>query len=50
MSNTKRVNILIPTYKRLKALAVTLTSLCYQEEKNFDIIMSQQRGLGFVTN
>jgi len=42
MSNTKRVNILIPTYKRLKALAVTLTSLCYQEEKNFDIIISDQ--------
>jgi glycosyltransferase involved in cell wall biosynthesis len=42
MSTTKRVNILIPTYKRLKALAVTLTSLYYQSEKNFDIIISDQ--------
>jgi glycosyltransferase involved in cell wall biosynthesis len=42
MSTLKRINILIPTYKRLKALAVTLTSLCYQSEKNFDIIISDQ--------
>ena len=42
MSTSKRINILIPTYKRLKALAVTLTSLCYQSEKSFDIIVSDQ--------
>ncbi|MBT1702863.1 glycosyltransferase family 2 protein [Chryseosolibacter indicus] len=38
----KSIHILIPTYKRLKALAVTLTSLCYQKENDFDIIVSDQ--------
>jgi GT2 family glycosyltransferase len=42
MDTTSRVNILIPTYKRIKALAVTLTSLYYQSEKSFDIIISDQ--------
>lgn len=37
----KDVNILIPTYRRLKALAVTLTSLYYQTE-DFDLIISDQ--------
>ena len=37
----KDVQILIPTYKRLKALAVTLTSLYYQQE-NFDVLISDQ--------
>lgn len=36
------MHILIPTYKRVKALAVTLTSLYYQQEKNFDIVISDQ--------
>jgi GT2 family glycosyltransferase len=38
----KKIKILIPTYRRLKALAVTLTSLYYQTEKDFDIIISDQ--------
>jgi len=42
MKKMKDVSILIPTYKRIKALAVTLTSLYYQTEKKFDIIVSDQ--------
>lgn len=38
----ERVQILIPTYKRKTGLAVTLTSLCFQTYKNFDIIISDQ--------
>lgn len=38
----KKIEVLIPTYKRLKALAVTLTSLYYQTEKGFDVIISDQ--------
>jgi len=38
----KSINILIPTYNRPGALAVTLTSLSYQSEKSFDIIISDQ--------
>lgn len=36
------INILIPTYKRVKALAVTLTSLYYQSQTNFDIVIADQ--------
>lgn len=36
------MHILIPTYKRAKALAVTLTSLYYQTEKSFDIVIADQ--------
>lgn len=36
------LSILIPTYNRNKALAVTLTSLYYQTEADFDIIISDQ--------
>ncbi len=36
------ITILIPTYKRVKALAVTLTSLYYQTETDFDIVISDQ--------
>jgi GT2 family glycosyltransferase len=36
------IDILIPTYKRVKALAVTLTSLYYQDETGFNIIISDQ--------
>ncbi len=38
----KDIHILIPTYKRLKALAVTLTSLYYQIETDFNIVISDQ--------
>ena len=38
----KSINILIPTYNRAEALAVTLTSLCFQAEKDFDIVISDQ--------
>lgn len=36
------IQILIPTYKRVKALAVTLTSLYYQSENSFNIVISDQ--------
>lgn len=36
------ITILIPTYHRIKALAVTLTSLYYQTERNFTIIIADQ--------
>src|SRR3954462_7912964 len=42
MSTIKSINILIPTYNRLEALAITLTSLYYQSEKSFDIIIADQ--------
>jgi glycosyltransferase involved in cell wall biosynthesis len=38
----KKTTVLIPTYNRPAALAVTLTSLCFQTDKNFDIIISDQ--------
>ncbi len=38
----KNISVLIPTYNRAGALAVTLTSLAYQEDKDFDIIISDQ--------
>ncbi len=46
----KDIHILIPTYKRLKALAVTLTSLYYQIETNFDIVISDQSPEDELTN
>ncbi|MCW3110367.1 MAG: hypothetical protein JWQ09_4873 [Segetibacter sp.] len=36
------IHILIPTYKRVKALAVTLTSLYFQSETSFDIVIADQ--------
>lgn len=36
------IHILIPTYKRVGALAVTLTSLYYQTESGFDIVIADQ--------
>jgi GT2 family glycosyltransferase len=38
------ITILIPTYKRVKALAVTLTSLYYQSETSFNIVIADQSG------
>lgn len=38
----KKTTILIPTYNRAHALAVTLSSLCFQEDKDFDLIISDQ--------
>jgi len=38
----KDIQVLIPTFKRLKALAVTLTGLCFQFEKSFEITISDQ--------
>src|SRR3954470_8075041 len=35
-------HILIPTYRRVKALAVTLTSLYYQSDASFDIVIADQ--------
>jgi len=42
MNEIKDIHVLIPTYKRRKALAVTLTSLFYQSEKSFEIVVSDQ--------
>ncbi|MDX2096798.1 MAG: glycosyltransferase family A protein [Leptolyngbyaceae cyanobacterium bins.59] len=36
------VDILIPTYNRPAALAVTLTSLCFQTFQNFRVVISDQ--------
>lgn len=38
----KEIDVLIPTYKRAKALAATLTSLCFQTEKSFNVCISDQ--------
>ena len=38
------IHLLIPTYKRVKALAVTLTSLYYQTEASFNIVIADQSG------
>ncbi len=38
----KDITVLIPTYSRLTALAVTLTSLCYQTHRGFDVVISDQ--------
>jgi GT2 family glycosyltransferase len=50
MKTTKEITVLIPTFSRLKALAVTLTSLYYQEEKNFDIVISDQNSEDLIYN
>ena len=42
MNESKEITVLIPTLKRLTALAVTLTSLCFQSEKSFEVIISDQ--------
>lgn len=39
---TAKIDILLPTYSRAAALAVTLTSLCGQTSKNFRVIISDQ--------
>lgn len=39
---TPTIDILIPTYQRSAALAVTLTSLCAQTFRNFRVIISDQ--------
>lgn len=38
----KKITVLIPTCNRSEALSVTLTSLCFQIENGFDIIISNQ--------
>jgi glycosyltransferase involved in cell wall biosynthesis len=38
----KKTTVLIPTYNRAEALTVTLTSLCFQADKDFDVIISDQ--------
>ena len=38
----KSTTVLIPTYNRAEALAVTVTSLCFQSDKDFDVIISDQ--------
>lgn len=36
------VDVLIPTYNRPTALAVTLTSLCFQDETDFEVLIADQ--------
>jgi len=36
------LDILIPTFERPAAVAVTLTSLCAQTRRDFDLIVSDQ--------
>lgn len=38
----KKLTVLIPTFNRQKALTITLTSLCFQSYKNFDIVVADQ--------
>lgn len=38
----KKVTVLIPTFNRKTALAVTMTSLCFQSCKDFDVVVSDQ--------
>src|SRR5688572_19375579 len=38
----KSTTVLIPTYNRPDALAVTLTSLGFQYDKDFDVVISDQ--------
>lgn len=42
MKEIKDIHVLIPTFERVKALAVTLTSLCFQTEKSFEVLISDQ--------
>lgn len=37
-----KVTVLIPTFNRKNALAITLSSLCFQSYKGFDIVISDQ--------
>lgn len=46
----KSTNVLIPTYSRPDALAVTLTSLCFQDDKDFDVVISDQSPQDFLTH
>lgn len=41
-ATTATIDILIPTYSRPAALAVTLTSLCFQTFRDFRIVISDQ--------
>jgi len=42
MESTRDIEVLIPTLNRLKALCVTLASLCFQQEESFEIVISDQ--------
>lgn len=37
-----KVSVLIPTYNRPAALAVTLASLCFQQDHDFDVVIADQ--------
>ena len=45
MQAQKDIQVLIPTYNRITSLLVTLTSLYYQTEKAFDILIADQSSL-----
>lgn len=45
----KLISLLIPTYNRPDALAVTLTGLAFQNEKSFDVIISDQSEEGLLS-
>lgn len=42
MKEIKEIHVLIPTFERVQALAITLTSLCFQTEKSFEVLISDQ--------
>lgn len=42
MIAVRDVSVLIPTFNRPAALAVTLTSLCYQNTADFDVVIADQ--------
>ena len=42
MKEIKDIHVLIPTLERVKAVAVTLSSLCFQTEKSFQALISDQ--------
>jgi glycosyltransferase involved in cell wall biosynthesis len=46
----KKIAVLIPTYNRAEALAATITSLCFQTCKDFDLIISDQSELELLKN
>ena len=48
METNKEIQVLIPTFNRMQALTVTLTSLYYQSEESFDIVISDQSAINDV--
>src|SRR3982751_2288334 len=43
-----RITVLIPSYNRAAALAVTLTGLCFQQFRDFSVVISDQSDSALV--